>query len=104
MTVGDLGLSTIAAWGGEEKPHAYHAAQMPIVQSAPFAYADVAQWRAVLEGREKGDIYSRNTNPTVAVLEEKARLLESGEAAVAFAKSGCSGISMSIGLRCSFLA
>ena len=88
----DLGLSTLAAWGGEQEPHAYGAAQAPIVQSAPFTYPDVAQWRAVIEGRAKGDIYSRTANPTVAVFEEKSRLLEGGEAALAFA-SGMAAIS-----------
>ncbi len=92
MLQNDLGLSTLAAWGGEQQPHAYGAAQVPIVQSAPFAYPDVAHWRAVIHGRARGDIYSRNTNPTVAVFEEKARRLEGGEAATSFA-SGMAAIS-----------
>ena len=92
MPRNEPGLSTIAAWGGETDAHGYGAAQVPIVQSAPFVYPDVAAWRAVINGTAAGDIYSRNTNPTVAVFEEKARLLEGGEAATAFA-SGMAAIS-----------
>ena len=92
MANADLGQSTLAAWGGEQQPQAYGAAQVPIVQSAPFAYPDMAHWRAVIDGQAPGDIYSRNTNPTVAVFEEKARLLEGAEAATSFA-SGMAAIS-----------
>eukprot|EP01037_Dinobryon_pediforme_P007791 gene7791-7857_t len=92
MLPNNPGLSTLAAWGGEETPHGYGAAQVPIVQSAPFVYPDIAHWRAVIDGEAKGDIYSRNTNPTVAVFEEKTRLLEGGEAATSFA-SGMAAIS-----------
>ncbi|TPE59516.1 aminotransferase class I/II-fold pyridoxal phosphate-dependent enzyme [Sandaracinobacter neustonicus] len=84
--------STIAAWGGEETPLAFGAAQVPIVQSAPFAYADVDGWLAAAQGRSEGHIYSRNTNPTVGVFEEKVRLLEGAEDATAFA-SGMAAIS-----------
>ena len=92
MTNLDLGQSTLAAWGGEQQPHAYGAAQAPIVQSAPFVYPDMAQWREAIDGQAPGDIYSRKTNPTVRVFEEKARLLEGGEAATSFA-SGMAAIS-----------
>lgn len=83
---------TIAAWGGEETPLAFGAAQVPIVQSAPFAYPDIDSWLDVALLRADGHIYSRNTNPTVEVFEEKIRLLELGEAATSFA-SGMAAIS-----------
>ncbi len=35
-------------------------------------------------GEAPDHIYSRNTNPTVAVFEEKLRQLEGGEAAISF--------------------
>lgn len=84
--------ATILAWGGEEVPLAFGAAQVPIVQSAPFAYPDVDAWLAVALGTDEGYIYSRNTNPTVAVFEEKLRLLEGAEAATSFA-TGMAAIS-----------
>ena len=46
--------STIAVWGGEEKPLAFGAAQVPIVQSAPFAYEDMDEWAAVALGQAGG--------------------------------------------------
>lgn len=92
MSIADQGQATIAAWGGEESPLAFGAAQVPIVQSAPFAYPDVDSWLAAARGVSGGHIYSRNTNPTVAVFEEKVRLLERGEAATSFA-TGMAAIS-----------
>ena len=92
MSIADQKPSTVAVWAGEEKPLAFGAAQVPIVQSAPFAYDDMDEWAAVALGRSEGYIYSRNTNPTVGVFEEKCRILEGGEKAVAFA-SGMAAIS-----------
>lgn len=92
MSIADQKPSTIAVWAGEERPLAFGAAQVPIVQSAPFAYDDLDQWAAVALGKAEGHIYSRNTNPTVGVFEEKCRILEGGEKAIAFA-SGMAAIS-----------
>ena len=91
-TIASQKPSTIAVWGGEEHPLAFGAAQVPIVQSAPFAYEDMDEWASVALGQSEGFIYSRNTNPTVAVFEEKCRLLEGGEKAIAFS-SGMAAIS-----------
>ncbi len=84
--------STLAVWAGEERPLALGAAQVPIVQSAPFAYGSVDDWLAVASGQAAGHIYSRNTNPTVKVFEEKVRQLEGAEAATSFA-TGMAAIS-----------
>ncbi|QLC23911.1 cystathionine gamma-synthase family protein [Parasphingopyxis algicola] len=92
MTIADQDKSTIAVWAGEEDPLAFGAAQVPIVQSAPFAYDDLDTWLAVALGQADGHIYSRNTNPTMAVFEEKCRALEAGENAISFA-SGMAAIS-----------
>ena len=64
---------TLAVRGGEERPLALGAAQVPIFQSAAFAYPDIETWQATALGKATGDIYSRNSNPTVAVFEEKVR-------------------------------
>jgi cystathionine gamma-synthase len=92
MTISEKRAATVAVWGGEEQPLAFGAAQVPIVQSAPFCYPDVESWLEVAQGRQSGHIYSRNTNPTVAAFEEKMRLLEGGEAATSFA-TGMAAIS-----------
>ncbi|PTQ11813.1 cystathionine gamma-synthase [Sphingomonas oleivorans] len=88
----ELSAATIAAWAGEEQPLAFGAAQIPIVQSAPFAYPDIDSWLDAALGCAPGDIYSRNTNPTVRVFEEKVRRLEGGDDATSFA-SGMAAIS-----------
>jgi len=86
---------TIAVRGGEEQPLALGAAQVPIFQSAAFAYPDIETWQEAALGNAPGDIYSRNSNPTVAVFEEKVRLLERAERATSFA-SGMAAISNSL--------
>jgi len=86
---------TIAVRGGEEQPLALGSAQAPIFQTAAFAYPDVDSWERAALGHAPGDIYSRNSNPTVAVFEEKVRLLEHAERAAAFA-SGMAAISDSL--------
>jgi len=72
---------TLSVWGGEEEYLMQHATQVPVVHSVSFGYRNVDEWLDVALGRKKGHIYSRNTNPTVAVLEEKVRILEGAEAA-----------------------
>jgi cystathionine gamma-synthase len=57
----------------------------PIVANAAFAYETVADWRRVALREVPGDIYSRNSNPTVRLFEQKMAALEGAEAAVAFA-------------------
>jgi cystathionine gamma-synthase len=86
------GMGTKALWAGEEGQEVKGATQVPIVQSIAFDYENVDDWLGVALGRKKGHIYSRNTNPTVAALEEKVRVMEGAEAAVAFS-SGMAAIS-----------
>lgn len=83
---------TAAVWGGEGDLNTKGAATSPIVNSVAFSYHDLDEWYDVATGKSTGFIYSRNTNPTVAVLEEKIRILESAEAATSFA-TGMAAIS-----------
>ncbi len=84
--------ATEAVWAGEDSPYFKGAATTPIVNSVAFAYTDLEEWYNVSVGKAEGFIYSRNTNPTVAALEEKIRVLENAEAATAFA-TGMAAIS-----------
>ncbi len=83
---------TKAVWSGETEPFFEGATQVPIVQSVTFGYENVDEWFDVAIGKKEGHIYSRNTNPTVAVFEEKVRALENAEAATSFA-TGMAAIS-----------
>jgi cystathionine gamma-synthase len=82
---------TKALWAGEEESLVQRATQVPIVQSVAFGYDNVEEWQDVALGKSQGHIYSRNTNPTVFVFEEKVRMLEGAESATSFA-SGMAAI------------
>jgi cystathionine gamma-synthase len=83
---------TTAIWGGENHRNPNGEVTTPISNSVAFAYNDLDHWHQVSLGQSEGYIYSRNTNPTVHALEEKIRLLENAEAAIAFS-SGMAAIS-----------
>jgi cystathionine gamma-synthase len=76
---------TQAVWAGEGDVTVHGGVTTPIVNSVAFSYTDTDKWYDVATGKAPGYIYSRNTNPTVAALEEKIRVLEGAEAATAFA-------------------
>jgi len=86
---------TQCIWGGEEASLIQGATQVPVVHSVGFAYEDVDKWLRVAQGKEVGHIYGRNTNPTVAVFEEKVRLLEGAESATS-ASTGMGMISSAL--------
>ncbi len=86
-------LATRAVWAGEENHDFWErSTQVPVVHSVSFGYPDVDEWLNVALGHEEGHIYGRNTNPTVAVFEEKLRQLEGAEAATSFS-TGMAAIS-----------
>ena len=91
----DARIATQPVWAGEEESLLQGATQVPIAQSVAFGYDDLDDWQQVALGQKTGHIYSRNTNPTVAALEEKVRILEGAEAATSMA-SGMAAISNTI--------
>jgi len=86
-------LGTLSVWAGEGKRDGWQrATQVPVVHSVSYGYHDLDYWHDVALGKEEGHIYSRNTNPTVAVFEEKMRQLEGAAAATSFS-TGMAAIS-----------
>jgi cystathionine gamma-synthase len=83
---------TASVWAGESQLFYEGSSTVPIVNTVTYAYDDLDEWYDVARGKKEGYIYSRNTNPTVAVLEEKIRQLEQAEAATSFS-TGMAGIS-----------
>lgn len=84
---------TLAVWAGENRKDFWErSTQVPVAHSVSFGYQDVDQWLAVALGQEPGHIYGRNTNPTVAVFEEKLCRLEHADAATSFS-TGMAAIS-----------
>ncbi len=86
------GFGTRSVWSGETGNSWEGATQIPVALSVSFGYDDVDTWLEVSRGKRQGHIYSRNTNPTVSVFEEKVRDLETAEAATSFS-SGMAAIS-----------
>jgi cystathionine gamma-synthase len=87
-----VGFGTRAVWSGESCKGWEGATQIPVALSVSFGYENVNEWLQVAQGKKRGHIYSRNTNPTVAAFEEKVRNLETAEAATSFS-SGMGAIS-----------
>lgn len=86
-------LQTLSIWGGEDsKDFWQRSTQAPVVHSVAFGYQDLDEWYEIAIHQKPGHIYSRNTNPTVAIFEEKLRLLEGAEAATSFS-TGMAAIS-----------
>jgi len=67
----------------------------PVVESSAFAYPDLDTWRAVALKDADGHIYSRNSNPTTRLLEEKVAALEGAARATSFA-TGMAAISTTL--------
>jgi cystathionine gamma-synthase len=67
----------------------------PIIENAAFAYRSLEEWRAAALNQTPGHIYSRNTNPTTDLFEEKTAALEQAEKATSFA-TGMAAISTTL--------
>lgn len=71
----------------------------PIFLTSSFVYENAAEAAAKFSGAEPGNIYSRFTNPTVAMFEMRLAALEGGERAVATS----SGMAAIMAVAMSFL-
>jgi cystathionine gamma-synthase len=89
------GASTRCVHDGDSYDAASRSIVPPIIENAAFAYQDMETWRAVAVKEQEGDIYSRNTNPTVRAFNEKMALLEGAEAATDFS-SGMAAINTTL--------
>ena len=72
----------------------------PIFLTSSFVFESAAQAAARFSGKEPGNIYSRFTNPTVTMFQEKLAALEGAEYCVATA-SGMSAILATVMGLCS---
>jgi methionine-gamma-lyase len=71
-------LFTSVIHAGQEPDAVYGGVSVPIYQSATFAFESAEQGAARFAGKEKGYIYTRLANPTIAALEECLACLEGG--------------------------
>ena len=70
----------------------------PIFTTSSYVYENAAQAAARFSGEEPGNIYSRFTNPTVRIFEERLAALEGGERCVATASGMSAILSTCLGL------
>jgi cystathionine beta-lyase/cystathionine gamma-synthase len=73
----------------------YHPVSPEIVMTSSFRFADFADYVQASQNEFDAFVYTRGTNPTTALLEEKLAELESGEKAKVFA-SGMGAISATL--------
>lgn len=85
MTERKPGFATLAVHAGAAPDPATGARATPIYQTTSYVFDDVDQAAALFGLEAFGNIYTRITNPTTAVLEERVATLEGGTAAVAVA-------------------
>ena len=76
-------FDTLQIHAGAKPDPATGARQTPIYQSTAFVFRDADHAAKLFNLEEVGYIYSRLTNPTVAVLQERVATLEGGVGAVA---------------------
>ena len=79
------GFSTKAIHAGTAPDAATGARATPIYQTTSFVFDDVDQAASLFGLQAFGNIYTRITNPTTAVLEERIATLEGGTAGLAVA-------------------
>ena len=85
MSTREPGFDTLAIHAGAQPDPATGARATPIYQTTSFVFDDVDHAAALFGLQAFGNIYTRITNPTTAVLEERVAALEGGTAALAVA-------------------
>ncbi len=79
------GFSTLSVHAGARPDPSTGARATPIFQTTSFVFDDVDHAASLFGLQAFGNIYTRITNPTSAVLEERVAALEGGTAALAVA-------------------
>ncbi len=85
MSINEPGFETLAVHAGAQPDPATGARVTPIYQTSSFVFDDVDHAASLFGLQAFGNIYTRITNPTTAVLEERVAALEGGTAALAVA-------------------
>ncbi len=89
------GFDTLSLHAGARPDPATGARATPIYQSASFVFPDSDHAAALFNMERAGHVYSRLSNPTNAVLEERIAALEGGVGAIATA-SGQAALHLAI--------
>jgi O-acetylhomoserine (thiol)-lyase len=89
------GFGTLCVTGGQLPDPSTGAAAVPIYQTTSYVFPDAATAARRFDLEDEGHIYSRISNPTVAVFERRLALLDGGSDAVAVA-SGQAAIALAL--------
>lgn len=95
MAGDDFHRETLALHAGQQPDPATGSRAVPIYQTTSFVFRDTDHAAALFNLERAGHIYSRISNPTVAVLEERLAALEGGVGAVCTA-SGQAALHLAI--------
>src|SRR6185369_7679286 len=88
-------FDTLSLHAGAKPDPATGARATPIYQSSSYVFPDTDYAAALFNMERAGHIYSRISNPTCAVLEERIAALEGGVGAIATA-SGQAALHLAI--------
>jgi len=88
-------LDTLALHAGQSPDPATGSRAVPIYQTTSYVFRDTEHAASLFNMERAGHVYSRISNPTVAVLEERVAALEGGVGAIATA-SGQAALHLAI--------
>lgn len=94
------GFDTLTLHAGQQPDPVTGARATPIYQSASFVFPDSDFAAGLFNIERAGHVYSRLSNPTNAVLEERVSALEGGVGAIATA-SGQAAMHLAVATLCS---
>src|SRR5204862_4747405 len=89
------GFDTLALHAGQSPDPATGARAVPVYQTTSYVFRDTEHAASLFNMERAGHVYSRISNPTVAVLEERIAALEGGVGAIATA-SGQAALHLAI--------
>ncbi len=89
------GFDTLALHAGQSPDAATGSRAVPIYQTTSYVFPDTEHAASLFNMERAGHVYSRISNPTVAVLEERIAALEGGVGAIATA-SGQAALHLAI--------
>ena len=90
-----LDFDTLALHAGQRPDDTFGARATPIYQTTSFVFRSSDHAASLFNAERAGHVYSRITNPTTAVLEERIAALEGGVGAIATA-SGQAALHLAI--------
>jgi cystathionine beta-lyase len=95
MVEGFEGQDEALFWLGEERDKYFGSVTPPLIQSSNFGFKDIASMRHALNNENIEPFYTRGTNPTTRILEQKLAALEGAEDAVVFG-SGSAAVAAAV--------